>query len=199
MTSDQSPTVNEPVFWQELYARGGDRWELGQPNPPLVDFLKRSPPSTGKVAVLGCGRGHDCRLLARLGYQVWGFDFAPEAIHAARILAEREGLPIVFEQRDIFGLVADYRGFFDGVWEYTCYSAIDPARRPEYVEVVSQLLKPGGWLLACFFPVREGTGGPPFATTEAEVRKLLTPRFTFRRDIRARDLGRRSKGPRVDG
>ncbi len=59
----------------------------------------------------------------------------------------------------------------------TCFCAIDPARRPEYVELVRAILKPGGWLLACFFPVGEGTGGPPFSATRDEVRRLFTPAF----------------------
>ncbi|MBI4014098.1 MAG: hypothetical protein HY359_17405, partial [Candidatus Rokubacteria bacterium] len=82
-------------------------------------------------------------------------------------------------QRDVFDLAADYRGVFDGLWEYTSYCAVDPARRAEYVEVIRALLRPGAWLLACFFPVREGSGGPPFPTTEAEVRRLFEPHFTF--------------------
>lgn len=179
MTSDRSISVNEPVFWEGLYERREDGWELGRPAPPLEECLTRKELPKGNVAVLGCGRGHDAGLFARLGYRVWGFDFATRAIREARALAEQEGLEIVFEQRDIFDLVPDYREFFDGVWEYTCFCAIDPPRRPEYVTLVRQILKPSGWFLACFFPVREGTDGPPFPTTEAEIRQLFTPAFVF--------------------
>ncbi len=177
--SGGGPTVDEAAFWEGLYERGGDRWELGRATPPLAEYLERTRPPGEKVAVPGCGRGHDARLWARSGYRVWGFDFADPAIRDARVLAGRENLDIVFEQRDIFGLATDYRGFFDGIWEYTCFCAVDPSRRPGYVSLVRQLLKPGGWLLACFFPVRQGTGGPPFPTTEAEVRRLFTPAFAF--------------------
>lgn len=179
MTSEKPTTVNEPAFWQGLYDRREDGWELGEPAPPLADRLARTPLPRGKVAVLGCGRGHDCRLLAKAGHQVWGFDFASGAIHEARALAKAEGLDIVFEQRDIFDLLPDYRGFFDGIWEYTCFCAIDPSRRTEYVRLVRDLLKPEGWLLACFYPLREGTDGPPFPTSEAEIRRLFTPHFAF--------------------
>lgn len=179
MTTESPGTVNEPTFWQGLYERRADRWELGAPTPPLVEYLARTPPPVGQVAVLGCGRGHDCRLLARRGYRVWGFDFAPEAVREARHLAARARLPIVIQKRDIFGLAEDFAGFFDGIWEYTCFCAIDPARRPEYARLVARLLKPDGWLLACFFPVRAGGGGPPFPATEAEIRRLFEPRFVF--------------------
>ena len=179
MIADTPSPVNEPAFWQGLYDRREDGWELGQPTPPLADYLARTTPPRGRVAVLGCGRGHDCRLLAQAGYQVWGFDFTSQAIREAAALAKGEKLDIVFEQRDIFDLAADYRGFFDGVWEYTCFCAIDPTRRGEYVRLVREILKPDGWLLACFYPLRDGTDGPPFPTSEVEIRRLFAPHFTF--------------------
>jgi SAM-dependent methyltransferase len=178
--SESEPTVNEAAFWQGLYERQGDRWELGGPAPPLVHYLATHPRLPGQhIAVPGCGRGHDARLLARQGYRVRAFDFAEPAIREARALAAQARVEVVFEQRDVFDLATDYRGAFDGLWEYTCFCAIDPARRPEYVALVHALLKPGGWLLACFFPVGERPGGPPFATTETEVRRLFEPRFAF--------------------
>jgi SAM-dependent methyltransferase len=171
------PTVSDAAFWQALYDQSGDRWELGRPNPVLGAHLARRPPPRGKVAVPGCGRGHDARFFARRGYRVWGFDFAPGVVRAARELAARDRVTVTFDERDVFGLGEAYSAVFDGVWEYTCFCAIDPARRGEYLEVLAAILKPGGWLLACFFPMGERVGGPPFAVSEAEVRKLLAPRF----------------------
>lgn len=116
--------VSDPAFWESLYARRSDRWELGGPTPPLVAYLASHPRPPGeRVAVPGCGRGHDARFLAGQGYQVWGFDFADPAIREARALARAASVEIEFEQRDVFGLAADYREFFDGLWEYTSYSA----------------------------------------------------------------------------
>ncbi len=174
-------TVSDAAFWEGLYAGGGDRWELGGPAPPLVAYLATHPRLPGeRVAVPGCGRGHDARFLARQGYRVWGFDFAEAAIRDARALAAAVPGDLVFEPRDVFGLAADYRGAFDGLWEYTSFCAIDPARRPEYVEAVRALLEPDGWLLACFFPVRAGPlTGPPFPATEAEIRRLFGRHFAF--------------------
>ena len=39
--------------------------------------------------------------------------------------------------------------------------------------MLAAILKPGGWLLACFFPMGDKPGGPPFAVSDAEVRRLL--------------------------
>jgi SAM-dependent methyltransferase len=176
------PTVNDAAFWRSLYAQGGDRWELGGPSPSLEAHLARRPLPPGVVAVPGCGRGHDARLLARLGHHVLAFDFVADTLRVARELAERDDSPVTFEERDVFGLAAVYPAIFDGVWEYTCFCAIDPRRRPEYVDVLAAILKPGGWILACFFPMGDKPGGPPFAVNEGEVRELLALSFELVED-----------------
>jgi SAM-dependent methyltransferase len=140
------------------------------------------------VAVPGCGRGHDARFLAQRGYRVVAFDFVREIVAEARELALRDGVDVAFEERDVFGLPGEHAGHFDGVWEYTCFCAIDPARRAAYVDVLARILKPGGWLLACFFPMDPpgrsagSPDGPPFPVKQAEVRALLADRFDLVED-----------------
>ena len=182
------PPVSASTFWEELYADGKDGWELGMPAPPLAAWLEAGGRFTAsdaagpaRVAVPGAGRGHDARLLARVGCRVRGFDFAPAAIAEARTLAAREGVEVEYEQRDIFTLDRDHAGFFDGVWEYTCYCAIDPRRRREYVDVLRAIVRPGGWLLGCFFPLRAQTAGPPFQVSMSEIRRLFAPAFRLER------------------
>jgi len=180
---DRAP-VSTPTFWDELYAGGKDGWELGAAAPPLVAWLDagrrfaaRDEAGSARVAVPGAGRGHDARLLARHGHRVWGFDFANAAVDQARALARQDGVDVTYEQRDIFTLAATYPGFFDGLWEYTCFCAIDPARRDEYVRTVHAILRPGATLLACFFPLREGEDGPPFPVSHDEIERVFARRF----------------------
>ena len=134
------------------------------------------------MAIPGCGRGHDVRYLAARGYDAVGFDFSTAAIDEARGLARDAPGSARFERRDIFSLPRDYRGAFDGVWEYTCFCAIEPGRRREYVDAVEAIVKPGGWLLACFYPIRAGGGGPPFSVSIAEVRQLFARSFRIDRE-----------------
>ena len=173
--------VNTPDFWEGLYAAGGDGWDLGGPTLPLVDFVQATPPPRGRVAVPGCGRGHDARFLAAHGYDVTAFDFSTAAVTAARALALRDGVRVDVEQVDVFTLAGTHTNAFDGVWEYTCLCAIDPARRRQYVDVLRAIVRPGGWLLACIFPLRAQTAGPPFKVSRAEVRRLLAPAFRIER------------------
>ena len=175
--------VSTPAFWEALYARGADGWEMGRPAPPLVEFIESTPPPRGRVAVPGCGRGHDARFLARHGYDVTAFDFSPAAVESARKLAGDEGVAITVEQRDIFRTGTDYAHAFDGAWGYTCYCAIDPRRRDEYVATLATIVKPGGWLLACFFPLRTAAAGPPFPVARTEIKRRLARHFRVAREF----------------
>ena len=177
------PDVSAPEFWENLYARGADGWEMGRPAPPLVDFIEATPPARGRVAVPGCGRGHDARFLASRGYAVTGFDFSPAAVRAAEALAREERVDVVFERRDVFSLGGDFAHAFDGAWEYTCYCAIAPRRRDEYLATLARVVKPGGWLLACFFPIRGVPAGPPFPVSRAEITRRLTRHFRVAREF----------------
>jgi methyl halide transferase len=197
--------VSTAGFWDGLYATAQDGWDLGVAAPALEDWLASGRFSSlssikcggpemapalpqaadtrfrARVAVPGAGRGHDARLLARHGYRVTAFDFALAAVAEARRLAAADGVDVAVEQRDVFTLGEDFAGAFDGVWEYTCFCAIDPARREEYVRVLHTILRPGGLLLACFFPLREGGDGPPFPVSRADIDRALADRFTVLR------------------
>jgi SAM-dependent methyltransferase len=171
--------VSRPDFWESSYQAGRAGWDLGQPAPWFQDLLDADErPAPGRVAVLGCGKGHDALLFAERGFDVTGFDFAPSAVEAARSAAAAANLSATFVQSDIFALPATYRDTFGYVVEHACFSAIDPERRSEYVDVVATLLRPGGTLFGLFF-VHDRLGGPPFATNADELRRLFAGRFTI--------------------
>ena len=115
----------------------------------------------GKVAFPGCGTGHDLRYWREQGYDAVGFDFAVQA----------EDLPIA--NLDVFKLGTKYPGAFDTIVEYTCYCAIEPARREEYAAALRASLKPGGRLVALLFPVEHKPEGPPFGISEDEIESVL--------------------------
>jgi len=157
-------SVSESAYWQQRYRAGETGWDLGGPCPVFVELLDSAhAPPPGRVAFPGCGRGHDVRLFRERGYDARGFDFA----------AAPDDVPV--EQLDVFDLARRYPEAFDAVVEYTCYCAIDPARRPEYAAALRGALRPGGMLIALLFPVEVRDGGPPFGVDESEIESVLAP------------------------
>ncbi len=170
-------TIANPSYWEDRYQQGTTRWDLGQPAPPFVSWLQAQPaPLAGRAIALGCGRGYEALLFAAHGLQVVGVDFAPSAIATAKALAKKQALSAQFLQRDIFDLLPEFTSSFDYVIEHTCFCAIDLAQRPAYVQLVRQLLRPGGEVLALFF-THNRPGGPPFGSTVQEIQQLFTPDF----------------------
>ncbi len=166
-------------FWEIRYQESQTSWDIGEPAPPLVDFLA-SPkaPSTGKVLVPGCGHGHEALYLAEHGFEVVGVDFAPSAVEYCRHKAHEKGLDkqAHFEQHDLFKLPPTFEGAFDFAVEHTCFCAIDLALRPQYAQVIHDILKPGGKLLAVFW-AHNREGGPPYRTSAGEIQRLFSPLF----------------------
>lgn len=161
--------------WNQRYEEQDTPWDKGGAHPVLLDMLTHGALS-GRVLVPGCGTGHDVRELARRGLTVVGLDIAPLALERAR--AHDPAGSETYEPGDLFDLPAALRGTFDGVFEHTCFCAIDPVLRPSYADAVAAALRPGGRLLAVFFadPDNDG-GGPPFGCTADELDVLFAGRF----------------------
>jgi methyl halide transferase len=165
--------------WEQRYRTGDTPWEKGAPHPALVDFLAANP-LRGKILVPGCGSGHDVRVIADENNEVTGLDIAPSAIERAKRFPKKSRE--VFQRGDLFALPGNFRGAFDWVFEHTCFCAIDPARRADYVRAVADALKPGGHLLAIFYLDPDHNEGPPFGVSVAELDALFAPRFDLLRE-----------------
>jgi SAM-dependent methyltransferase len=170
-------SITESIYWEQRYQEQTTRWDLGQAAPAFVSLLNsEKKPNPGRTAVLGCGRGYDGLLFAEHGFEVIGFDFAPSAIAQATSLAQATNSTAKFLQRDIFDLAREFPHAFDCVVEHTCFCAIPPERRGEYVQLVRSLLRTEGELIALFF-THTRPGGPPFGSTPAEIRQYFEADF----------------------
>jgi SAM-dependent methyltransferase len=170
----------EKEFWNQRYIDKNTGWDLGQVAPPfvhLVEARKLAPYSS--ILIPGAGRSWEAAYLSRHGFDVTCVDFAPEAIAEARELAKNEGARVRFLEEDLFDLTPEKTGgVFDYILEQTCFCAIDPDRRPDYVKMAVRMIRPGGEMVGLFY-VHGREGGPPWTTTAEEVRALFRDHFDF--------------------
>ena len=67
--------------WDKAYSDNQTPWDKGAASPALEEWLQREEGALlGKGLVLGCGLGHDVRLLAKYSKEVEGIDFSKTAI-----------------------------------------------------------------------------------------------------------------------
>ena len=170
---DDRGDPSDPKFWEVLYQADTTGWELGRASPPLANYFANTSPAGLRVLVVGCGRGHEARMLASLGAEVTAIDIAPSAIAQARAIESPQ--TVDFRLADLFDLRGQLPAF-DLIVEHTCFCAIDPARRDEYVAAVADALVPGGTFIGLFF-AHGREGGPPFTTTAKEIRERFGDRF----------------------
>ena len=179
--------VSQTDYWSRIYQADDAGWDKGRCAPPIARLFRDGVLSPGsRVAIIGCGRGHEAFEAARLHFTVTAIDFAPEAIAAVKAGATEQRLDLTAVEADIFDLAQRWPGQFDAIVEHTCLCAIDPARRPEYVQAVAGGLKPQGVLLGLFY-AHNRSDGPPYTISEAEVRGIFSTRFELERLATAPD------------
>lgn len=168
--------TGHPDYWNQFYedeARPG--WDMARPTPVLAEALAHAAAAGltpgASVVVPGCGYGHDAAELAAHGFEVTGLDFAPLALQGA---LARYGNRITWSSADWF---SPQLGPWDAIFDHTCFVAMDPARRPAYVDACAQHLRPDGLWLAVLFHDVQGRPGPPHAISMETCRILVEPRF----------------------
>ena len=165
--------------WNQRYLTNDTPWERGEPAPPLVEYLKTRR-LRGRILAPGCGTGHDVRLIAACGCETVGVDISEAALSRAAAFSTPANARISYLLADFLdpssGIASES---FDCVFEHTCFCAIDPSRRPDYVASAARVLKPGGELLAILFTDMEDEDGPPFSISRDAIDDLFSPQFVI--------------------
>ena len=170
--------IEHANYWGDVYkAETNPGWNLNEPAEAFKDMLPRLKLPKSRVLVLGAGEGHDAALFAKAGHVVTAVDFSKEAIERGqKKYADLANLQ--FYQSNIFNLPQDWNYSFDVVVEHTCFCAIPPEQRNDLVKLYRRMLHEEGQLLAVFFAM-DKRSGPPFGSTEWEIRKRTESSFQY--------------------
>jgi SAM-dependent methyltransferase len=167
--------------WQRRYEANDTPWDKGESAPPLAKFLREGRIS-GRVLVPGCGKGHDVRALGiQSDVSVVGLDLAPTAITQAKALADgaKAGSNVNFIVGDFFHLPKKLIRSFDWLVEHTCFCALPPELRSDYVLAAASALRTGGKIFGIFYLTPDVEVGPPFAISKEELSRLFDPHFSL--------------------
>jgi SAM-dependent methyltransferase len=141
-----------PAWWEEAFDRRYlDFYGNLLPLRPAEDdaaFIDRALALSPGSAILdlGCGFGRHAVPLARRGYRLTGVDLSETMLAEARGLAQRAGVDVDWQRRDMRDLAG--LGPFDAcLCLYTVLGYFDDAENERVVRGVHAVLRPGGRLL----------------------------------------------------
>ena len=161
----------ENMNWDQRYLNGDKPWDKGSATPVLAELLDTQPDyfkPNMRALVPGCGIGHDVAFLHQAGINAIGLDISPTAINSAKQTYPHLGETWLVD--DLFKM-SHQTSEYDLIWEHTCYCAIPPSKRQDYIDSLLILLKPRGLFAGVFF-IDTGQPpevGPPFSTSRDEV------------------------------
>jgi SAM-dependent methyltransferase len=165
-------------FWQQRFDERRTPWDRGAPGPQLAVWLADGTLAAGqRIAVPGCGSGHDVLALAQAGLDVSAIDYADAAVALARERLHAAGAHARVVQADVLAWQPDAP--LDAVYEQTCWCALHPDHWAAYAAQLQRWLRPGGALLLLAMQVRrDGAAdgrieGPPYHQDVHALRALL--------------------------
>lgn len=117
---------------------------LHQMNPTRVGWIENLLPGPTRILDVGCGAGLAAEALTQHGHDVLGIDAAGEAIEAARVHAEGQGLRLAYRSCVAEDLVTEGQRFPMVISLEVIEHVPDPAR---FIRVLAALLEPNGQLV----------------------------------------------------
>jgi SAM-dependent methyltransferase len=165
------------AFWQQRFDTGEIPWDRGEASPRLLAWLADQTLRPGRIAVPGCGSGHEVAVLAQAGFDVTAIDYTPGAIAATQERLSKAGVNARLVQTDVL----DWQPAspLDAIYEQTCLCALHPDQWVGYAAQLHRWLRPGGQLaLLAMQAPREGARegrieGPPYHVDIHALRALL--------------------------
>jgi SAM-dependent methyltransferase len=143
--------------WNDDYEHGVMPWNLEEPEPHLVEFVRTHRLAPCRVLDIGCGTGTHALWLAEHGFDVLGIDVSPRAIELAQAREVQGTGRCRFAVVDFLAGGLDEPPF-DLVFDRGCFHVFDAADdRSRFAgRVASCLHADGQWL-----SLIGSTEGPP--------------------------------------
>ncbi|WP_131667834.1 methyltransferase domain-containing protein [Psychrobacter pygoscelis] len=165
-------------FWQQRYAAGELKWDMGQVSPPIKAYIDQLPASAKSldIMVAGAGNAYEVGYLHELDFdRVTVFDIAAAPLN--NFANSHPDFPKDHLVCADFFKLSSEQYQFDLAIEQTFFCAIEPQWRVEYVRQMHALLKANGKLVGVLFDREFSSMTPPFGGSEAEYRALFAPYF----------------------
>jgi SAM-dependent methyltransferase len=164
--------------WEDAY-KTTPPWDVGRPQPALVELVRAGELNTGSALDVGCGTGENALYLAGNGFSVTGVDLTSLAIAAARAKAKERKLNVDFRIGNALSL--DFKdGIFNNIIDSGLFHTFPDNERLVYAREMARVLAPRGkYFMLCFSDKEPTNWGGPRRVTKEEIESTFSPLFTI--------------------
>lgn len=164
--------------WEDAY-KTTPPWDVGRPQPALVELARAGELNSGSVLDVGCGTGENALYLAGNGFSVTGVDLTSLAIAGARAKAAERKLKVDFRIGNALSL-GFKDGTFNNVIDSGLFHTFPDNDRLIYAKEIARVLSPRGkYFMLCFSEKEPTNWGGPRRVTKEEIESTFSPLFTI--------------------
>jgi len=176
-------------YWSSRYQNEMIGWDVGDITTPIKEYIDQLNDKSLRILIPGAGNGHEAEYLHNQGFNnVWVCDIANEALEN---LSNR--CPSFPKDHLIHSDFFKLESTYDLVLEQTFFCALNPTKRSEYIDKMSQILNTNGKLVGILFGIEFPFDGPPFGGNIEDYGKIISSKF----DIMTLAQCHNSIGPRI--
>ena len=167
--------MTDKEYWNQRYITDKIGWDIGYPSTPIVEYCNQLKDRAVKILIPGAGNSYEAEYLYKQGFtNVFVLDISEKAIASFKNrVGEFPNDQII--QSDFF----EFSGQFDLVIEQTFFCAIQPEQRDDYVNKMSELIRPKGKLVGLLFKFLLTEKGPPFGGSIEEYRSRFSKKINL--------------------
>lgn len=164
-------------YWTERYHHQQTGWDLGQVSPPLGNYIDQLKDKDLAILIPGSGNSYEAAYLYHQGFKkVYILDISEVPLRAFK-----RKYPQFPDNQVLHDDFFSIQGRYDLILEQTFFSALSPDLRPQYVEKVLRMLRPGGKLVGVLFDDPLFTDHPPFGGSREDYLGFFAPHFKIRK------------------
>lgn len=141
----------------ELLYKGKPPWEIGKPQPAVID-LEQEKNFISPILDVGCGGGANAKYLAERGYQVYAIDYIESVISKANIQNPHSN--ITFAYKNVFDLENDIKEY-QTILDSATFHGFSDKQRKTYADTLRKYMKIGAYIFILGFSEKEIKKGGP--------------------------------------
>lgn len=183
-------TILNKTYWENLYETKDTGWNIGDVSTPIKTYIDQLENKTLKILIPGAGNSYEAEYLWKNGFtNLYILDIAKQPLDNFKTrVPDFPKDQLLF--KDFFSL----EDTFDLIIEQTFFCALNPDLRSQYVNKMSQLIKPKGKLAGLLFDFPLSEDGPPFGGSKEEY----ISRFSNDFNLKTLEKSYNSIKPRAD-